>query len=441
MPTRASLVSALVAGAVLAALMAIRLGAPWQYIHDDNGAWTQGVAAARLHAGWAATYGQDFFLSRQDGTLVPYLHHPPLYGACAAAWIALAGVDSPLGVRLLPYLWHLVGFAGFAMLAARVWARDLVAYRIALVTYAVVPMSTYFGKMPFNEPMGLALLTWAFLWLHRHRASGRRADLAASLACWVLAGLTSWTAYVLWFAAWIWTLSDLRDPDPGTIRHARRAALALAVLALATCGSTAGHLAWVAHRVRDSTTAEHATLGDAARHWGLLALDPHEAVRRVGKAVDFHRVYFANVPFVLYVVWLAARARDVVRRVRLTSDARLLVLGSAGCALWVISFLRQTTVHAYGQFWYLPFECLAVGGIGSGMWRPRPAGRERSRRARVALASVLVAGTIVSTATFLAHRYRGPSGYAVDGAARLRAAYVLERPGANPGADEPQRHQ
>jgi hypothetical protein len=71
-------------------LMTLHLAGPWQYRHEDNGAWFSAIARTHLRAGLSATRGQDFFQERATGQLKPYLHHPPLLG------LYLAGVSNSL---------------------------------------------------------------------------------------------------------------------------------------------------------------------------------------------------------------------------------------------------------------------------------------------------------------------------------------------------------
>jgi 4-amino-4-deoxy-L-arabinose transferase-like glycosyltransferase len=63
--------------------------------------------------------------------------------------------------RLVPAFFHLAGFVGMALLARRLFRRQTAKWTIALSVYALVPMSNYFGKMPFNEPVGLCCIVWA----------------------------------------------------------------------------------------------------------------------------------------------------------------------------------------------------------------------------------------------------------------------------------------
>lgn len=396
-------------GALLVALLSIEIGAPWRYIHDDNGAWTQAVATARIRAGIAETKGQDFFLRRGDDSLVPYLHHPPLYGTIAALAYRVTGRADPLATRLLPAAFHVAGFIGVAFLARRLYPRDGLRRRVSLFVYATVPMSSFFGKMPFNEPVALALIIWAIVATLRHVDRGTAASIVAALSLWALAVLTAWTAFVLALSVAAWLAIEARRSGR---RRAMRTAGALAAGSIVSEAFVLAHLAWAG-------AGHESTLLAVAGHWGAHRLAPGEIVRRIGKLIDFNRMYFANVPFLFFLGWLVRRARDAASGLdRLTPARRLLGAGTAGCAAWALVFLRQTTVHAYGQFWLLPFESLAVGDLAAALWR-----RLGSRRAKMVGSIVAVAGTAASVAWTLDYRYSKPHGYAVETARRLSDTY------------------
>jgi hypothetical protein len=279
---------------LLAVLLSIQLSAPWRYIHDDNGAWTQAVASARLRAGFVATKGQDFYLARKDGSLVPYLHHPPLYGTTVAAVYWLTGRADPMTTRLVPAFFHLAGFVGMALLARRLFRRQTAKWTIALSVYALVPMSNYFGKMPFNEPVGLCCIVWALVCLARYRERPSRWTFAGTLAFWVLAGMTSWTAYVILFfvaALLIWEgRAGVRAAASSTRLGATLLLTGVAVGALVIL-----HILWAGNW-------HLPTMFAAADTWGIHSIGPAGVVKRLAKAFDLHRIYFASVPLLLYLV-------------------------------------------------------------------------------------------------------------------------------------------
>jgi hypothetical protein len=405
---------ALLAAALLAGLLAVRIGAPWTFIHDDNGAWTQAVATAHLEAGLARTRGQDFYLRRSDGALVPYLHHPPLYPLVTAGAYALAGRSDPWVTRLVPALFHLLGFVGLAALARQLFPESRGRRAIALLLYAVVPMSTFFGKLAFNEPLGLCAVIWATLFLARHRARGSPADLAASAAGWAVAGFTSWPAFAILFAFFLLSVAEaLRGTRPG----ARREAWALGVAGLATFALVLGQLWWAAGGAVPPVLA-------AGQTWGVHRTTARTLAGSLGRAFDFHRLYFANVPFALFLAWcVAALLGRSAPGPAWPEATRVLLAGAAGCALWALLFVKQVAIHAYGQFWFLPFEVLAVADLTVRLWshaRGRPA-----LRAAVAAGCVIV--TLASSTWLLVRRYTEVHPYAVRTARQMAQWYHMGR--------------
>ncbi|HEY3214905.1 MAG TPA: hypothetical protein VGK93_00285 [Candidatus Eisenbacteria bacterium] len=422
-PLRNEVLHGCLAAALLATLLSIRIGAPWTYIHDDNGAWTQAVAAAHLKAGLGRTRGQDFLLRRADGALVAYLHHPPLYPLVTAATYRVVGRSGPLVTRLVPATFHLLGFLGLALLARALMPGSAARRILALWLFALVPMSSFFGKMPFNESLGSCFVTWgtalAALWLRKlgdaapstaPRPGGAPSlTLLGSAACWVLACLSSWPTYpVLAGVGAALVLEARRRPGQPVLR----AALLLGATGMASGAMVLAQLAW----------AGGGDLGGflrAGRVWGGALVEPSELARQLGVVLDNHRRYFGNVPFALFVAWCVLRIRGWRRDRRLAWEDRLLLFAGAGCALWALAFAKQVALHAYGQFWFLPFETLAAADLAVRMWerladRPGP---------RAALAAAALAVTVLSSAWVLAYRYTHPHGYAIRTAAALARDY------------------
>ncbi len=399
-------------GAVLALLLSLHIADPWQYIHDDNGTWTQGVATARLRTGFAETRGQDFFVRRDDGSLSPYLHNPPLFGNVVAIAYTLTGRSDPLVTRLVPALFHLLGFVGMVMLVGALFPTARPARLAALFVYAVVPMSAYFGKMPFNEPLGLCWVVWALWGTARYRQRHSTRALMVAIGFWLLAGWSSWAATVIAFLTALFLLGDgIVDRRAGRVRGA----VILGVVTVVSWALVLLHIAWAAKW-------QHLGVFDAAGHWGIHSMSLEEIARRIGKAIDFQRIYFANIPFLLFVVWIFLRLRDLRGGLAAVAwERHLLMAGCVACVIWVLTFLRQVTVHAYGQFWLLPFVALAVGDMSAVAWR-----RLRARSGlRTALAVIAAAGTIAGTVYLLDYRYSGSSDYAIEKSRERAERYYL----------------
>ncbi len=398
----------LLAAASLAGLLSIRIGAPWTYIHDDNGACAQAMGSAHLRAGLAATGGGGAFVRRDGLGLERYLHHPPLYPLVLAGVYRAAGRSDPLVTRLVSAAFHLVvGWAAFVVLAGVLYPSSRARRVLAVWIYALVPMSAYFGKMPNNEPLGLAWVVAAVAatCLYRNRPGLSR--LVAATAFWLLAGLTSWVAHAvaLGFAA-LFAIEAGRERRPGSARGAW-------ALALVSAGSAALVLAQVALLERPGPT-----LFAAGSHWSIFGAGPAAAAAALGASFDFHRIYFANVPFLLYLVWIFVRVRGLSTRAA-PEPVRVILAGTLGLGLYAIAYAPALAIHAYGQFWFLPFESLAAADLAMVAW-----GRLRARPAlRAALAAIALTGTVASSAVTLRYRHSRPHGYAVRTAREFEARY------------------
>ncbi len=405
--------TAVAAGGLLVSLLALRLDAPWTFIHDDNGAWTQSVANAHLRAGLARTRGQDFQMRRADGALIPYLHHPPLFPLAMAAVYRVSGRSDPLTTRLVPAAFHLLGFVGLFLVGGALFPGRPAVRTLALFLYAVVPMSAYFGKMPFNESMGLCGVIWAVWCLARYRRLARQGALAGSVVFWALAGLTSWPAFALLLGFFLLCAREaLAERRPGSAA----AACALGATGLVCFALVIAQLFWAARGATPGLSA-------AGEHWGIHRLGFARALDALARAFDFHRLYFANVPFALFLAWGVARIRGVLREATATPEpARLLLAGCFGAGLWALLFVRQVALHAYGQFWFLPFEALAVGELSVELWQRMA----RRPRLRAWLAGAAIAGTLASAAAVLHYRYTTPSAYAMRIAAAIAAEFYTE---------------
>ena len=408
------------AGLMLASLLSIRIAAPWQFVHDDNGAWYQAIATAHIRAGLSRTHGQDFWIRRSDGQLVPYLHHPPLLSLAIAGAYRLTGRSDPLITRLVPATFHMLGWVGFCVLAGRVFPNARGTRVLAAFLYALVPMSSFFGKMPDHEPIGLCWVVWGLvavsaLRVRRSRVgdpadapppAARGAWLAAGVFFWSMAGFSAWAAYAVWLA--VGALLVLEWRRPASLKP-------MVSLACAGFGSLALVLAQI-----EWAGGLHSLAG-AGGYWSSALRDPVELARCLGRILQLHRIYFANLPAVLFLGWLVLAVRDEVRGRRESgSPQRLLLAGTAGCALWVLAFAGQAAVHGYTQFWLLPFESLAAADATVRIWRSL--GARRVLRAVVAVIAAAI--VLASTAVTLYQRYTRPGAYAVKTAAWLEATYM-----------------
>ena len=376
--------------AVLAGLLALHAGDPWRYLHDDNGRRYSSYARTHLALGLRATGGHDFFLDRRDGRLVPYGHHPPALGVLLAGWFRLIGDDGPRTARALPACFHVAS----ALLVFVILRRHYPGPPglVAALAFAVVPMSSYFGKMVNFEPLVLPFVIAAVLgwWEWAETGSGRA--LVMTAACVAAGALVDWPMLLVPVVLLADGLRRARRGEGGRfVRAGVALAIGTALLGLAIA-------AWASAPV-GGTELGRAFSFRAQLHgrypWWRLA----------GHLIDFNRRYFTEPVFVtsLVAVWLLVRA--AWRDGRLAPRERLLALFGAVGFLPIVAFPTSARYHAYWQFYLLPYATLSVAYVLDTL-----ATRVSLTARRVAYA-VVVAGVLVSSGVTLAGRYARPSGY------------------------------
>jgi len=385
-------------------VLSFRITAPWQYRHDDNGAWFSAIARTHLLRGLAETRGQDFFLERATNEKQPYLHHPPFIGLYLASVFRVTGLDTPPVARASVAVLHILSVLVFAGIARRLFAGAVLPVLWAVAVHALVPMSAFFGKMPNHEVPGLLFFNLGvyFSLCVAQGGDHRRRYLAAVAGAWFLVPFTSWHAALCGFAfvliAPAFGERGQRNGSRLVSGGAILVALALVVLQLLWAGN------WQILSSQQSSLQHWVTAQpgqSAASAWAGNLLE----------AVRTGRRFYANAPWVLaagWSVWLAVRA---LRRNGNVSRTEMSVLAvGAGSLLYSLLFPRAVQTHAYQLFYFLPYvalsSALAISHLHD-LLQPR----HRS----VAILLVTVAAIIGSLSTVrLLHRlYREPAPYAV----------------------------
>ena len=386
----------LVAGAalvvLLAALLALHSADPWRYLHDDNGRRYSSYARTHLALGLAQTGGRDFFFDPRSGRLVPYGHHPPGLGLLLAGWFRLTGNDGPRTARALPALFHLVSVLLLFGLLRRQYSG--VPALMAALALAVVPMSSYFGKLVNFEPVvlplmiGLVLAYWR--WAERNGARW----LALALALTALGSLVDWTMPL--FLVVLGVDAARRWRWGGGMRFLA-ASVGACLLALMLATAVA---AWVSGPVG---THELAT----ALGFRLELHGQYTRWQLAGKVIDYNRRYFTEplLAASLATAWMTARC--AWQQGRLSAHARLLVLFGVVGIVPVLGFPSSARYHAYWQFYLLPYATLSLAYV---LERLAPRLSPGSR----ALVYAAVACWLAAASAFtLSTRYAVPSVFVV----------------------------
>jgi 4-amino-4-deoxy-L-arabinose transferase-like glycosyltransferase len=319
---------------------------------------------------------------------VPYGHHPPTLGVLLAGWFRLLGDDGPRTARALPACFHLVS----ALLVFAILRRHYPGPPglVAALAFAVVPMSSYFGKMVNFEPLVLPFVIAAVFGWWEWAETGRARALVASAACVAAGALVDWPMLLV---PVVLLADGLRRARRGEGGRFVRAGLALAI------GSA---LIGIAIATWASAPVGSSELGRAFSFRSRLH-GRYPWWRLAGKLVDYNRRYFTEPVFVasLVAAWLLARA--AWRDGRVAARERLLALFGAVGLLPVVAFPTSARYHAYWQFYLLPYATLSVAYVLDTLAMRIPA-------RRLAYA-VVVVGVLVSSGVTLAGRYARPSGY------------------------------
>lgn len=384
--------------------LSFRITAPWQYRHDDNGAWFSAIARTHLLRGLAETKGQDFFLERATNERRPYLHHPPFISLYLAAVFRVTGMDTPTVARISVAVLHLLSVLVFAGIARRLFGGAVLPVLWAVSVHALAPMSVFFGKMPNHEVPGLLFFNLAIYLSICAAQDGahRRRYLAAAVGTWFLVPFASWHAALCGIAfvliAPAFSEREQRNRFRLVSSGALLTALALVVIQLLWAGN------W------QMLSSQHSSL----QHWVAAPPGQHAVAAWGGnllEAIRTGRRFYANTPWVLAVGWACWLAVRALRRSGRISRTEMSVLSTGtGSLLYCLLFPRAVQTHAYQLFYFLPFVALS-----SALAMAQLHDLLQRRRQTVALLFTVIMATVGILSTFrLLHRlYREPAPYAV----------------------------
>jgi 4-amino-4-deoxy-L-arabinose transferase-like glycosyltransferase len=375
---------------LLAGLLSLHARDPWRYLHDDNGRRYSSYARTHLVLGLERTGGLDYFYAPATGKMVPYGHHPPGLGLLLAGWFRLTGHDGPGAARALAATFHLVSAVLVLGLLASEYAGPPAL--LAGFAFAVVPMSSYFGKMVNFEPFLLPFMVGVVVAYWRWAEGGNPRWLALAACFAVLGAQIDWPILLV---VLVMAADAVRRWRAGGGRRFGVAAVGAVVLCLALAIAIG---AWT------SRAAGVWELAGAMKYRSRL----HGRVtwwRHVGKILDYNRRYFTEPVLVAALLAAVLAARDRWYGRALAPRTRLLLLFGAAGVLPVVAFPSSAEHHPYWQFCLLPYATLSVAEV---LDRLGSQLRSDRRRLLYGAAAVWIA---VSSASMLATRYSRPSGY------------------------------
>ena len=394
-------------------LLAIRITSPWQYMHDDNGAWFSAIARTHVLRGVTETKGQDFFLVRETGELRPYLHHPPFIGLYLASVFKITGSSSPVTARVAVAGLHAMALLLFLSIGKRLLHGLSLSNAWALLVFAIAPMSVFFGKMPNHEVPGLLFLELG-IWLSLRFAQAGSRSLPWRLAvffAWLCVPFTSWHATLCGFA-FVCIFATTMPPEQ------RRTFLWV------SCSALLGALFLVFAQLlwangwqllpSQKVSTAHWLQAPKDTSWFSFQCDSLQMAAKHG------RRFYADIPWALSLVWVAWTAIDAIRR-RAPLQREIIVLALfTGPLLYCLLFARAVSIHAYQQFYFLPFVAVASALVVSRLY----AGLQKRRKAvAVLLVVILAVLTVRSSLRRLRSVYREPAPYAVEATRSINAQF------------------
>jgi len=165
-----------------------RIGEPWVFHHDFNGALFTLFARNHLHHGFLLTGGRDLLNGGVSWPEVPlfYLHHPPLISWFLTLPGAVFGVHEAI-MRLATAL--LVAGGLFFLLRQMESRYGMCTGPLPWLAACAMPALSYYARMPGHEPLTIALLFFLLGFVLRPSPWG------IGVAC-VLLVLASWVGLV-----------------------------------------------------------------------------------------------------------------------------------------------------------------------------------------------------------------------------------------------------
>lgn len=384
------------------AILSIGIKKDWRLMHEDNGAFYSSLALSHLKLGLKETKGHDVLFNPHNGQKTIYGHHPPALAlTLAGAFVALGSAD-PWAARIVPIGFHLMSLALMIIFLRLFFDWDLVLAGGFLM--ATLPMSSFFGRMPGYEPLGLCafmiqLVGYAFY----QRRSGRW-PLFVLISGVLAAGLIDWAPLYLSVVLFVVeTLGYVRGKNNGIL------ALALTGAGAAIAALSLGHMAW-------ANNGSLEPFFEALRKNPSLTQTEFSFVSLLLTQVEIVRRYFTHAGLTCLVltaaIWLRHGPSLLFRVYTLAFTAGL---------LYVASIPRYAKTHHYAQFYLIP---VVVISLVFGWQILRRKLQENRNKAWVGLAGIFWLEILTTSSVTLYKRHAKPSQYALDKTQEIRSLYL-----------------
>ncbi len=340
-------------------LITLNVASPWQSMHEDNGTLNESIALNHLRYGLGVTKGQDLLDTEAQQSFGPrglseaqhfayfahgpthprvYGDHPPLLGLTIAGSFLIFGPHF-WSERLVPIVYALLGLIVFYRLASQVF--DLGVARCAACLYATFPMLAYFGRDVSHEA---PTLFWALLLLTGYVQ--RRPALMAVVV--VIGGLYGWPLY--YFAVILWGVHCLAER-----RWDWRLARVTVLPAILTFAVVLAQLDWALGGDLARLSAMFAYRTGGSDHTATVTTLSWLQQVSTWNAEGFGGWSQLALPAAIFFLLAKLGGEGWSPR------ARVLAI----TALWglshVLLFRNGALIHAYWQFYLLPFYALVLG--------------------------------------------------------------------------------
>lgn len=396
-------------------ILSIGLTKDWRLLHEDNGAMHTTFALSHVRLGLAKTRAHDLLFNPTTGGTSVYGHHPPATSLIVAGAFAITGSEAAWVARMVPISFHIGTLVLMMVLLGRFFTHGQVIAGGFLM--ATLPMSAFFGRMVNYEPLCLFAVLIQLTGYVAFKKNGSRAGLRWLCFGILFGGMIDWPSF--FFAAAIITVETI-----DVLARRPRSAGPLLVVVLWTAGTlllVLGHL-WYAGR------GSLAPLRSVMLAHGPTGARELTATDFLFSQFQYFRRYFTHTGLLAAMLTLfcllfprSALSNRIFDLKESKLVKRLLLITGIASLAYILAAPGWAKVHAYWQFYFLPFVVVSML-LGWQLLR-RTAPRRLPLVLPLLLASFLLDVTL-SSAYILYKRHTKPGWYALKQTEIFRRHYL-----------------